>query len=96
MRARDRLSRLESAIWPIPPADQRELCELPKLLSFAECEAAQRAMLHHGCDALATIEAGDPTMQLLLAVGRARAAGLEVPEVFRDGSRFVAMADARP
>jgi hypothetical protein len=84
MRRADRLARIERRFGPLPPPGEAELHELPKYLSFAECEAAQRAMVHHGCDALAAVEASDPMMVLLLAVGRARAAGIAVPEVVRD------------
>ena len=67
---------------PLPAPHIAELADMPKLLTFAEIEAGQRALERFDGDALAAIEAGDALFTLLLVTARARDAGLQVPELF--------------
>ena len=66
MRARERLARLEQQLRPLPAPHIAELADMPKLLTFAEIEAGQRALQRFDGDALAAIEAGDALFTLLL------------------------------
>jgi hypothetical protein len=83
VRARDRIARLEARLpCPLPPAADAELLGLIRLMTFNELCAGQQAMLPYACDVAAGLEAGDPVLVAVHAAARARAAGIDVAELF--------------
>ena len=80
MRALDRRVGALEQLRRRPSADRVELWrDVPRHLTFEEIELGQAALTPYGGDPLAALRAGDPTMVALVAVARARRAGVPTP-----------------
>ena len=68
-RRRDHLTPAARELWR----------DVPRHLTFEEIELGQAALTPYAGDPAAAVRAGDPTMVALVAIARARRAGVPMP-----------------